>query len=186
MKQRKASSGVQTMGSPRHVEAGVDQDRTAGQPLEGGDQRVVARVRLPVHGLDARRVVDMGDRRDVGARHIQLVDTEERLFGFAHLPPMGVLDLGDQQHVGAVAVDLKPVRDILAQHRGREGPEGLPVLDLEVEGLLHGRRAGIAENRAGAQRPRPELHAGPGTSRPPDRPPGPPRSARSAQPRPPP
>ncbi len=68
-------------------------------------------------------------------------------------------DVGDQQHVGAVAVELEPVGDVLAQHRRRERPEGLAVLDLQVEHLLHRRRARVAEDRAAAERARAELHA---------------------------
>src|SRR6185295_7061321 len=39
------------------------------------------------------------------------------------------------------------------------GPEGFAVLYLEVEHRLHGRRARVAQDRAGAQRARAELHA---------------------------
>ncbi len=68
-------------------------------------------------------------------------------------------DVGDQQHVGAVGVELEPFGDILAQHRRREGPKALAILDLEIEVLLHRRRARIAEDRAGAERARAEFHA---------------------------
>src|SRR6185503_20699164 len=40
----------------------------------------------------------------------------------------------------------------------REGPERLAVLHLQVEGLLHRRRARVAEDRARAERARAELH----------------------------
>ena len=69
------------------------------------------------------------------------------------------LDVGDEQHVGAVGIEIEPVGDILAQHRRRERPETLAVLDLEVEVLLHRGRARIAEDRARAERARAELHA---------------------------
>src|SRR5690606_37055141 len=45
------------------------------------------------------------------------------------------------------------------EHRGREGAERLAVLHLEVEHLLHGGRARIAEDRARAESTRAELHA---------------------------
>ena len=32
-------------------------------------------------------------------------------------------DVGDQQHVGAVGIELEPVGDVLAQHGGRERTE---------------------------------------------------------------
>src|SRR5438552_1013813 len=45
------------------VEARVDEDRAAGALLEARNQRVEARIGVGVNGLDARRVVDMGDGR---------------------------------------------------------------------------------------------------------------------------
>src|SRR5262249_16414897 len=41
----------------------------------------------------------------------------------------------------------------------RERAKTLAILDLEIEVLLHGRRTGIAEDRARAERTRTELHA---------------------------
>ena len=76
-----------------------------------------------------------------------------------HLPPPALHDVGDQQHVGAVGVELEPVGDVFAQHRGRERPERFAILDLEIERRLHRGRARIAEDRAGAERARSEFHA---------------------------
>src|SRR5205085_9291796 len=45
------------------------------------------------------------------------------------------------------------------KHRGRERAERLAVLHLEVEGLLHRRRARVAQDRARTERARAELHA---------------------------
>ncbi len=112
-----------------------------------------------MHGLHARRIVDMGDGRNVGARDVELVDAEQRLFLAVIARRRSALHVGDQQHVGRVAVELEPVGDVLAQHRRREGPEALAVLDLEVQRLLHRRRARIAEDRARPERARAELHA---------------------------
>ena len=67
-------------------------------------------------------------------------------------------DVGDQQHVRAVAVELEPFGDVLAQHRRRERPERFAELDLEVHHRLHLRRPGIADDRAAAERARAELH----------------------------
>ncbi len=70
-----------------------------------------------------------------------------------------LLHVGDEQHVGRRAVELEVVADALLEHRRREGAEALAVLDLEVHHRLHLRRARVAEDRARAERPRPELHA---------------------------
>ena len=46
MKQRNASSRRADDRLAAHVEAGVDQHRAAGECLETGDQRVIARIRV--------------------------------------------------------------------------------------------------------------------------------------------
>src|SRR5262249_25230150 len=48
------------------VEGRVHEDRAAGELLEAREEGVVEGVRLGVHRLDARRVVDVRDRRDRG------------------------------------------------------------------------------------------------------------------------
>ena len=40
--------------------------------------------------------------------------------------------VGDQQHIRAVRVELEPVGDVLAQHRGREGPEASRYFTLRL------------------------------------------------------
>ena len=72
MKQRYASSGVQTIGSPRTLN---DVFTTTGQPVSDSNASmsvVVVGVRLRRHRLHARRVVDVRDRRNVRPRHVQL------------------------------------------------------------------------------------------------------------------
>ena len=118
-----------------------------------------ARMRVAMHGLDARRVIDVRDCRNIGARHVELVDAEQRFLVGAHRPaPLGA-NARDEQHVRRVHVELEPVGEILAQDRRREWTERLAVLDLEVQELLHRRRARVAEDRAAAERARPEFHA---------------------------
>ena len=80
MKQRNASSGVQTIGSPRTLKLVLT---STGQPvsaLKRAEQLVEQRVGFAMHGLDARRIVDMRHRRNLRARDIELVDAEQRLF----------------------------------------------------------------------------------------------------------
>ena len=60
---------------------------------------------------------------------------------------------------GRIVVELEPVAHVFAQHRRRERPERLAVLHLQVEHLLHARRARIAQDGPGAERARAELHA---------------------------
>ena len=53
------------------IEAGVHESRAAGARLEGGEQRVITRVRLSVNCLDTRRHVDMSN-----GRNLQLLSRE--------------------------------------------------------------------------------------------------------------
>ena len=98
-----------------------------------------ARVGLGMHGLDARRIIDMRHGGNVGARHLELLDAEEALLLLAHAAPAALDHVGHHHHVGTFALQLEPLRHLLAQHRGCERPEGLAVLDLEVECRLHRR-----------------------------------------------
>ncbi len=65
----------------------------------------------------------------------------------------------DEQHVGALAVQGEPVRDLLAQDRRRKGTERFAKLDLQVQHRLHLGRSRVGDNRAAAERARTELHA---------------------------
>ena len=101
--------------------------------------------------LDPGGIVDMGDRRNVGTRHVELVDTEKLRLGLAHLAASRVLYPCHQQHVGRFRIKLEPVGDVLAQDRWRKWPKTLAVFHFEVQRLLHGGRTGVAEDRAIAQ-----------------------------------
>ena len=64
-------------GFATHIEAGIDEHRAARHTLKFGKQRVIARISFPVYGLDAGRIVDMGDRGNFRARNIEFVDAEK-------------------------------------------------------------------------------------------------------------
>src|SRR5262249_48325496 len=79
------------------------------------------------------------------------------LFG-DQLAPIA-LHAGDQQHVGAIDIELEILRDVLSQHRRSKGSKALSVLNLEVQRFLHLRVAWIAENGARAKGAGAKLHA---------------------------
>ena len=89
--------------------------------------------------------------------------------------------IGDDQHVGAVGIELEPVGDVLAQHRRRERPKALAILDLQIEVAsawwASADRRGSSARRASAGR----TPCGPGTSRRPAGRPAPARSSRSSR-----
>ena len=78
---------------------------------------------------------------------------------------LALAHLGDEQHVGAVAVDLEPLGRLVREHRGREGAEALPELDLHVQGVAHLRVARVGQDAAPAEGPRARTPSAPGTSR---------------------
>ncbi len=100
----------------------------------------------------------MRHRRHVRAGHVQLVDAEQRPLRFGHRPAPVLAHEADQQHARAVRIQLEPVGEVLAQYCGGEGAEALAELHLEIELLLHCRRARVGEDRTRAERARPELH----------------------------
>src|SRR5262249_22754186 len=65
----------------------------------------------------------------------------------------------DEEHVGALAIELEILARPLGEDAGREGAERLAILDLEVEVLLHLLVAGVTEDGARAQPARAELEA---------------------------
>ena len=85
---------------------------------------------------------------------------KERLVILDDAVPPVLSDIGDDKHVGAVAIEIEPFRHVFAQHGGRKWPEALAELDLQIELPLHLGRARIAEDRSGAKR------AGPNSMRP--------------------
>jgi hypothetical protein len=144
-------------GLAAHVEGGVDDEAVAGALLEGGDHLVVLRVVGSVDGLHTRGVVHVGDGGHVtalAAHHRREVLARLALRG-REAPPR--LHGGDQKHVWALALHLEELRDVLLQDGRGEGPEGLPILDLQVQVRLHLRTTRVAQDRAAPQRTRTEL-----------------------------
>src|SRR6266540_6854394 len=68
------------------------------------------------------------------------------------------MHVGDEQHVGAVSVELEPFGDVLSQHRRREWPKRFAEFDFQVHHRLHLWRSGVSDDRPAAKRPRTELH----------------------------
>ncbi len=65
---------------------------------------------------------------DFGAGHVELVDAPELLLFLAHDAQPFPFHLGDEQHVGAGAVDFEPIADLFRQHRRGEGAEAFAEL----------------------------------------------------------
>jgi len=64
-------------GFASHIERGVDEHTAAGQLLERFQQIVVVWIRVPAHGLNASRVVDVGDCRQIRSCNIRLIDAPQ-------------------------------------------------------------------------------------------------------------
>ncbi len=166
MKQRKASSGVQTIGSPRTLKLVFTRTGQPVRSLKALKQRVVARVRLACapsgRARSSRRASPPGSSS--AARSACRCRT-------APAPPsvmtrrLSVDDVGDERHVGAVVVELEPFRHVLAQHRGRERAEALAVLDLRFRAFCIVGDARVAEDGARRRARAARTPCGPGTSR---------------------
>ncbi len=59
-----------------HVEACIDNDRASGFLIELFDQFVVSTVPNGIDGLEPRGIIPMGDRRDLGPRKFEFIDSE--------------------------------------------------------------------------------------------------------------
>ena len=91
-----------------------------------------------MHRLNASRVIDVRNCRNFRTRNIELVDAEKCLLVGSHGATPIFAHFGDEQHVGAIGFEFKPIRNILAQYRRRERPKALTILDLQIEVALHG------------------------------------------------
>jgi hypothetical protein len=142
-----------------NIEAGVDENAATGTCLKLPQQTVKAWIGFRMDRLHASGIIDVGDRRNVAPRHVELVDSLQRKLIGAHGDGAVLPDLGDLQHVRAVAVDLEIVGDVLARHGRCERAKTLAILDPKIEVALEPGRSRVAEYRAISQRPRSELHS---------------------------
>ena len=89
-------------------------------------------------------------------------------------------DLADEEHVGALAVDVEPLGRLLGQAGRCEGAEALAELDLQVDPLPVLLVARVRQDRARARANAGPTRPVPGTSRSPSAPPGDARSPGSS------
>ena len=92
---------------------------------------------FPVDGLNAGRIVDVGDGWDLRTRHVQLLDAEQSFLLAGHGNPLAFGHRSHQEHVRTFPVDLKILRHFLRQDCRRERAERLPEFDLQVHDRLH-------------------------------------------------
>ena len=136
-KQSSASSGVQTMGSPRMLK---DVLRRIGQPVRPAKRARRAAKRGLDSGIDrlqASRAVDVSDSRQIE----------------------GGGDLAGLQHEGRGMVDHEMLSAPARENGRGEGAEALAHLDERVDAVAHLPVARVGQDRPRAERPRPELHA---------------------------
>src|SRR5215469_14980311 len=120
-----------------HVEAGIDQHRATRELFELRQQPMEHRIGAGIDGLYSRGIVDVSNGRDLRTGHVEFFNAKQLLFFHSHRAPSVLSDIGDDQHIGTVAIKLEPIRGVLTQHRRREGPKALAVFDLKIEILLH-------------------------------------------------
>ena len=123
---------------------------------------------LGVDGLHARRVVDVRDRRDVGAHDVRAASSPAtvRVAARGRRRRCARRATGATSSMyGVSAGRSRTTRRVLGEHRRGERAEALAELDLEVHRRLHARRR--AGRRGCCARPAPagRTPSGPGTSR---------------------
>ena len=121
IKQRNASSGMQTIGSLLTFKLVFTRAGAAGARLEGGEQRVITRVCLFVNCLDTRRHVDMSNSRDFRADGIEFFDPKKLFVFVRHRVTPVLKDIGNDEHVRAVAIDLEPISQASRNTEGAKG-----------------------------------------------------------------
>src|ERR1700674_1584806 len=119
------------------VEAGVEEQRHAGELVEFFQERTKARVRFLSHALQPAGAIGVHYRRHEGA--LLLAKAQRAL------------------HVRRGLVVIEPVRPVLGEDRRGERPERLAQLHLGVYLILGVWRGRGGEDRAVAERARPEL-----------------------------
>src|SRR3954471_16561692 len=141
-----------------NIERAVHHNRTTRQLLEASYQLVIVGVRLRRNGLNARRVVDVRHRWDVGPHDVELLDAPGPALRTTHGYLTLLLHRCDEEHVRRFDIHLEVIAHALAQHAWSEWTEALSEFDLEVHLRLHTRTARIAENASRAQRTRTKFH----------------------------
>ena len=66
-------------GLASNVEAGVNDHRASGALVESLDESVIAGIGFLMHGLDAGRIIDVGNCRNVATWHVELFDAKQPL-----------------------------------------------------------------------------------------------------------
>jgi len=97
-----------------------------------------------MHGLQARRIVDMGHGGYVRAHHIELVDAEQYFLIFSHSAAAVFAYVSDEQHIRRSNLLLKPLAHLLGEHRGSERPERFSEFNAHVQRPLSGWVAGVS------------------------------------------
>src|SRR5713226_6552662 len=121
-----------------NVERRVQDDGNPSEALERLNEPVKPRIASLGHGLDTRRSVDVGDRRNG--------------------PALGP-DLGDEQHERTRLIELEVLADALLEDGRREGPKSLAKLDFAVHLIAHGRTPRVGKDASVPERARAEFHA---------------------------
>src|SRR3954469_6610375 len=129
-----------------NIERGVHHNWTTRQFLEALYQFVIVGIRLRRDGLNARGVVDVRHRWNVGTHNVQLLDAPQSALRTTHGYLTLFLHRRDEEHVRRFDVHLEVIAHALAQHARGERPKPFAEFDLDVHLRLHARTAGIADN----------------------------------------
>ena len=68
-----------------------------------------------MHGLQPGGIIHMRYGWNYRARYIELVDAKQLILLFRHLLAVHIKDVCNHQHIGAVTLEIEPLRDIFCK-----------------------------------------------------------------------
>src|SRR4029079_17955355 len=120
-----------------HVEAGVNYHWTSRLLSKGFNDFPVEWVCLMPHGLYSRGIVDVRDCRNRRTLDVEFINSPQGLFFRSHFSTLLLSNVGHQQHVGTVGIQVEPLANSLSQDARRKWTKAFAVLDLQIHRRLH-------------------------------------------------
>ena len=115
---------------------------------------------LFIHGLNARGIVHMRNRGNLGTAHVQEIDSRAPCLLRRQPAPALLVHGSYKEHVGAVFVsaDTEELVGMIAKDGGRERAKRFSELHLQVHSSLHRHVARVANNAPTSEGPRAIFH----------------------------
>src|SRR5690349_15625889 len=137
-------------GLAPNIERCVHNKRTAGDRIELGDHVVVKRRALARYRLNARRVVEMSDRWNVGTWNVEKLDSPLLLNLRNRQAPL-FFHRRNYEHVRRFTLEIEVFRCSIFENARGKWPKPFAKFDLEIDQRLHACVARISDYAARAE-----------------------------------